>query len=136
MPCNEAQDREKKLIVEQGSNAKRKAHDKEKPMSAAHAMWVVHTLFVPLEIATKAGTCPRIYARVRTPAQDPVTLVTDPATQTPIDTDAYDDQGLEYARRIAAEAVRACAINPELATIAASQENVFIPLAGPERSRR
>ena len=90
-------------------------------MNATNAMWLVYTVLVPLHVTTKAGTNPTIYALVRTPAQDAITLVSDPVSKTPIDRDAYEDIAIDYAMRAASEALQACAHDPGIANMPGSQ---------------
>ena len=105
-------------------------------MNTLNALWVIHTVFVPLQVTTKAGTNPTIYARVKTPTNDPVMLMNDPVTETPINAEDYDDIAIEYAMRAAAEAIRACAIAPGVRTIPASQAGTFLPETGPAPNGR
>ena len=100
-------------------------------MNTTHAMWLVHTVLVPLQVTTKAGTNPTIYALVQSPAHKTVTLVNDPVSETPIDPDAYDDAAIEYAMRAAAEAIRGCAMDPGVTNIPRSQVSWSLPDAGP-----
>ena len=72
----------------------------------------ISSVYVPVQPTTRAGTHPTIYAALVHPGAAGITFTSDPATGSPIEADDYAPDTLEWARRRAAAAIRACAQSP------------------------
>ena len=68
-------------------------------------MAVIHTAYVPMNLRRRDDEMPRIYARVQGSADAKVLLVSDPGTDEPIDTDAYEGWILAHGEQIARESL-------------------------------
>ena len=96
-------------------------------MQPSNIMAITHTVLVPVRPTTRAGTNPQIFARVQSPSLTSITFLTDPQSEQAVDRNAYDPEVLDYAERTAADAVRACALDPTVTTTPGLQISQALP---------